>query len=328
MTRADREPDSPAAKTGVVLLNLGGPDSLDAIRPFLENLFSDPEILRFPLSGLIQKPLARFIASRRSRKVMDNYRAIGGGSPLLEITRAQAGALLRELGGEEAGWSVHLSMRYWHPRAREAAAELASRGVNRAIALPLYPHFSRATTGSSLRDLEEGLRAEGLADLPCREIRSWYDHPGYVGALTETVREGLEGLPGATVLFSAHSLPVRLIDEGDPYLSHIQGTVAAVEERLEGVPTRLAFQSRAGPVRWLEPSVEEMLRTLAEEGVKRLLVVPVSFVSDHIETLYEIDVEYGELARSLGIPEFRRVPALNTRPSFIRALAQIVRGNP
>lgn len=325
MTGLDREPMGSGVKTGVVLLNLGGPDSLEAIRPFLENLFSDPEILRFPLSGLVQKPLARFIASRRSRKVIDNYRAIGGKSPLLEITRAQADALSRELGGEDAGWSVHIAMRYWHPRAAEAASELAARGVDRAVVLPLYPHFSRATTGSSLQDLEEALEVEGLADLPRTEVRSWHEHPAYVKALTETVWEGLEALPGATVLFSAHSLPVRLIEEGDPYLSHVQGTVAAVERGLPGIPTRTAFQSRAGPVRWLEPSVEEMLRVLAREGVRRLLVVPVSFVSDHIETLYEIDVEYGELARSLGIAEFRRAPALNTRPSFIRALAEIVR---
>jgi ferrochelatase len=310
-------------RTAVVLLNMGGPDSLEAIRPFLENLFSDPEILRFPLANVVRRPLAWWIASRRSRRVVDNYRAIGGKSPLTELTCAQAVALKRELGGSE--YSVHVAMRYWHPFAREAARAVRERGANQLVVLPLYPHYCRATTGSSLADLEQALEAEGLEALPRAVIRSWHDFPPYIEALTEAVREGLEAQPDSTVLFSAHGLPVKIIEEGDPYLEQVRGTVDAVMAHLPGTRHRLAFQSRAGPVRWLEPSVSQMLATLAQEGAKELLVVPVSFVSDHIETLHEIDIEYGELARSLGIQGFARAPSLNTRPAFIRALAELVR---
>lgn len=308
------------AKIAVVLLNMGGPDSLDAVRPFLENLFSDPEILRVP--GFVRRPLAWWIARRRAPHSAENYRAIGGKSPLGEITRAQAKALEAELGPE---YAVTVAMRYWRPRAAEAARAVRESGAQALVVLPLYPQFSRATTGSSLGDLERALAEEGLGSLPRAVIRSWEDFPPYAGALAECVREALGGLGNATVLFSAHGLPVKLVEEGDPYLGHVQATVAAVMAHFPGVPHRLAFQSRAGPVRWLEPSVADELAALAGQGVKRVVVVPVSFVSDHIETLHEIDVEYGELALSLGFEVFRRSPSLNTRPSFVRALAQLVR---
>ena len=309
---------------GVVLLNMGGPDTPEAVRPFLENLFSAPEILRFPLSRWLQRPLARWIASRRSPVVEERYRRIGGGSPIARITRAQAEALEGELAARGLDALVVAAMRYWTPRAGEAAADLRERGADRLVVLPLYPQYSRATTGSSLADLELALGAAGLSGIPRTVIRSWHDHPAYLDALAEAVREGLEALPGATVLMSAHSLPQRLIERGDPYLDHVRATVAGVMARVGEVPHRLAFQSRTGPVRWLGPGVEEVLGELAAAGVERVLVVPVSFVSDHIETLHEIDVEYRDLARSLGIREFGRCPSLNTRPSFIRALAELV----
>jgi len=311
-------------KTAVVLLNMGGPDSLEAIRPFLENLFSDPEILRAPL-GLLRKPLARWIAGRRSRRVVHNYEAIGGKSPLREITEAQGRSLLDALGGKEAGYSVHVAMRYWHPRADEAARGIASEGAERIVVLPLYPQFCRATTGSSQGDLDRALAFRGLGKLPRSVIRSWQDFPPYADALAETVREGMEGVPGATVVLSAHGIPVRLVNEGDPYLEHVRATAAALGERLPGVGCRLAFQSRAGPVRWIEPYLPQTIEALAREGVKSVLVVPLSFVSDHIETLHELDIETRDLAHRLGIREFRRAPALNTRPAFIRALAELVR---
>jgi ferrochelatase len=315
---------STALKTAVILLNMGGPDSLDAVAPFLRNLFSDPAILGMP--AFVRQPLARLIAWRRAPMVVEKYREIGGKSPLREITEAQAAALERELGGREAGWSVHVAMRYWNPRAADAVAAAKAAGAERLVVLSLYPHYSRATTGSSLADLDRALEAEGLGALPRTVVRSWHDFPPYLDALAEAVAEGLRELPGATVLFSAHGLPVKLIEQGDPYLSHVQGTVAGVVERLPGVAWRLAFQSRTGPVRWLEPSTPDMIRTLAGEGVKDVLVVPVSFVSDHIETLHELDLEYGELARGLGLRTFRRCPSLNTRPSFLRALAALARG--
>jgi len=309
-----------AVETAVVLLNMGGPDSVAAVRPFLQNLFSDPEIL--PAPGPIRRLLARWIAARRAPRSAANYRVIGGKSPLTEITRAQARALEQELG---AGYRVHVAMRYWNPMAREAARQIREERAGRVLALPLYPQYSRATTGSSLADLETALTAEGIGEIPRTVVRSWQDFGPYADALAEALTEALAGLDGATVLFSAHGLPVRLIEKGDPYLEQVQATVAAVMERVPGVPYRLAFQSRAGPVRWLEPAVADELKTLAEEGVRHLVVVPVSFVSDHIETLHEIDVEYGELARHLGFDVFRRTPSLNTRPTFIRALAELVR---
>lgn len=309
--------------TAVILLNMGGPDSLEAVRPFLENLFSDPAILGMP--GFVRRPLARLIASRRAPGVVGKYRQIGGRSPLKEITEAQASALEASLGGEERGWSVHVAMRYWRPRAEAAAAAARAAGAERVVVVPLYPQFSRATTGSSLADLDAALAAEGLAELPTTVVQSWHDFPPYLDALTDALVEGLQGLPEATVLFSAHGLPTKLIDQGDPYLDQIQGTVAGVMDRLPGIPWRLAFQSRTGPVRWLEPSTPAMLRILAGEGVRDVVVVPVSFVSDHIETLHELDIEYGELARELGLRTFRRAPSLNTRPGFVEALAELVR---
>ena len=307
------------AVTAVMLLNMGGPDSLAAVRPFLQNLFSDPAIL--PAPAPLRRLLARWIAARRAPRSAANYRVIGGKSPLAEITRAQARALEESLG---PGYRVHVAMRYWNPRARDAALKIREERAERVVALPLYPQYSRATTGSSLTDLEAALAGEGLGGLPRTLVRSWHDFGPYADALAEAVREGLEGLEGATLLFSAHGLPVRLIEKGDPYLEQVQGTVAAVMERLPGVPHRLAFQSRTGPVRWLEPAVADELGRLARDGVRRLVVVPVSFVSDHIETLHEIDVEYAELARGLGFEVFRRTPSLNTRPAFIRALAGLV----
>jgi len=308
-------------QTAVVLLNMGGPDSLAAVRPFLQNLFSDPAIL--PAPAPVRWVLARWIAAHRAPRSAANYRVIGGKSPLVEITRAQARALEETLG---TGYQVHVAMRYWNPLAREAARRVREERAARLVALPLYPQYSRATTGSSLADLEGALASEGLGGLPRTVVRSWHDFGPYADALAEAVGEALQGLDGATVLFSAHGLPVRLIEKGDPYLDQVQGTVAAVMKRLPGVPHRLAFQSRAGPVRWLEPAAADELKALAEEGVRRLVVVPVSFVSDHIETLHEIDVEYAELARHLGFEGFRRTPSLNTRPAFIRALAQLVKG--
>lgn len=311
--------------TSVVLLNMGGPDSPEAVRPFLKNLFSDPEILKFPLAGLVRKPLASFISSKRSPKVIENYKQIGGKSPILDITRRQAAGLLQELGGEKAGYSVHLAMRYWRPFARETARELRDAKTNNIIVLPLYPHYSRATTGSSIADFDAALKSEGLTDAPRKVIKSWFGFPPYIESLVETIREGLKTGEGSMLLFSAHGLPERFIKEGDPYLGHIQATVAMVMERLPGIPHRLAFQSRVGPMKWIGPSVAESLTSLANEGINKILVIPVSFVSDHIETLHEIDVEYAELAHSLGIMQFSRVPSLNERPSFLKALAALVR---
>lgn len=307
--------------TAVILLNMGGPDSLEAIQPFLENLFSDPEILRFPLSRLVQKPLARMISRKRSAKVMGEYRKMGGKSPLNVITAGQAKALEEALG---EGFSVHVAMRYWHPRAIEAVAEAKATNPDRIVVLPLYPHYCRATTGTSITDLEEALERGGLGDVERTVVRSWEDFNPYVDALAECVAEAREENPESLILFSAHSIPVSLIEGGDPYLDHVTATVAGVMERFDGAEHRVAFQSRAGPVRWLEPSMEEEIERLAKEGRERVTVVAVSFVSDHIETLCEIDDQYREMAEGLGIKYFKRAPSLNVRPTFIDALKQRV----
>ncbi len=311
-------------KTGVILLNLGGPDSPGAIRPFLYNLFSDRGII--PLGpAFMQKPLAWLISGLRARKTKEAYAQIGGASPILWITRQQADAL-REALMDEGDFSVYVGMRYWHPFIEDSVNQALKDGIRRLIGLSLYPHYSRATTGSTKEKFD---RAAGKFGVKSTFIRSWYDHPLYIESLVDTIKEGLKNLERDDVhlLFSAHSLPLSFIEEGDPYVDEIEGTVEAVVRRLraEGPlpPYHISYQSRSGPVRWLGPSTEEVIVELAGKGVRRILVVPVSFVSDHVETLYEIDVLYRDLAERHGI-QLDRAESLNTRPLFISALRDLV----
>jgi ferrochelatase len=307
--------------TAVLLLQMGGPDSLDAVAPFLRNLFSDRDIIRIGPAWL-QPVIARFIVKRRAPRVEENYRQIGGKSPLRELTEAQAKALEAELG---PGYRCFVAMRYWKPSTMEALAAIRREGIDEVIALSLYPHYSRATTGSSVGELKRVLGEAGVK-FQVRYIDSFYKHPLYIEALAERLREGLaefHPLAEVEILFSAHSLPQSFIDEGDPYLSHIEETVRLVMEKFD-IPHHLAFQSRAGPVKWLEPSTDDMLRHLASHGCKNLLVVPLSFVSDHIETLHEIDIEYAKEAWELGFAKFARTPSLNSAPTFIACLADLV----
>ncbi|HTG80402.1 MAG TPA: ferrochelatase [Geobacteraceae bacterium] len=309
-------------RTAVLLLQMGGPDSLDAVEPFLRNLFSDRDIIRIG-PAFLQPLIARIIARRRAPKVEGYYRKIGGKSPLRELTEAQAAALEERLG---AGFRCFVAMRYWHPTTVEALAAIKKEGISRIVALSLYPHYSRATTGSSVNELKRVL-AEAGTQFEVSYVDRFYDHPLYIRALAERIGEGIATFAErdtVELVFSAHSLPRSFIDQGDPYLSHIEETVRLVMERLGEVDYHLAFQSRAGPVKWLEPSTEEMIRHLAAHGCRNMLMVPLSFVSDHIETLYEIDVQYGEEARALGIGTFRRSPSLNDAPLFIDCLADLV----
>ena len=309
--------------TAVLLLQMGGPDSLDAVEPFLRNLFSDRDIIRIG-PAFLQPVIARFIARRRAPKVEGYYRQIGGKSPIREITQAQALALEERLG---PGYRCFVAMRYSRPSTVDALAAIRREGITRVIALSLYPHYSRATTGSSINELQRVLRESG-ATFQLSYIDRFYNRPGYIDALCERIGSALARFDcpeEVKLLFSAHSLPQSFIDEGDPYLDHILATVGLVMERFDGVDYHLAFQSRAGPVKWLEPSTEEMLERLAQAGCDDLLVIPLSFVSDHIETLYEIDIQYGEEARELGIETFRRIESLNTSPLFINCLAELVR---
>lgn len=324
---------------GVVLLNLGGPDSTEAIRPFLYNLFSDRDIIRLGPS-FMQKPLAWLISTLRSKKTEGMYRLIGGKSPILDITTAQAEALEKELNKgpvrpdfegqtSEVNFKVYLGMRYWHPFMKDTIQRISDDGIKHLIVLSLYPHYSKATTGSSIADFREATKGQVLN---IEYINTWPDFPPYIDALAELVANGITGLKGNDfdMLYSAHSLPQSFIDEGDPYLNHIKTTIEKVNKRLSldpynipGVKSRLSFQSKTGPVKWLGPSTEEAILDLSKGGCRNLLVVPISFVSDHIETLYEIDILYKEFAAKHGI-KLTRCEALNTSEKFIRAMKELV----
>jgi ferrochelatase len=309
-------------KTAVLLLQMGGPDSLASVEPFLYNLFSDRDIIRIG-PAFLQPFIARMIVKRRAPKSAANYRDIGGKSPLRELTEQQASELENLLGDR---YRCFVAMRYWKPFTDEALAAIRMEGIGRIIALSLYPHYSRATSGSSFNELEKCLSGS-TARPDVTYIRQFYDHPLYIQALSEKIEQGLSGFPERSrvqLFFSAHSLPQSFIADGDPYLDQIQATIRLVMERFEGVAHHLAFQSRAGPVKWLEPSTGAKLKELAALGHREVLMVPLSFVSDHIETLHEIDIEYREEAHKLGITDFRRMESLNSSSAFIACLADLV----
>ena len=316
-------------RVGVLLLNLGGPDQLEDVRPFLFNLFSDPEIIRLPFSWL-QKPLAWLISTSRAKKSQENYKLIGGGSPLRRITEEQARALqaaLRERGQEA---QVYIGMRYWHPFTEEAVARIKRDAIDQLVILPLYPQFSISTSGSSFRLLDALWQEDpSLQKIDYTVIPSWYKRSGYLQAMADLIQQQLDQLENpdeAHIFFSAHGVPLSYVEEaGDPYQQEIEECTELIMRRLNrSNPHTLAYQSRVGPVEWLKPYTEEAILELAEQGVKTLVVVPVSFVSEHIETLEEIDIEYREIAEEAGIHNFQRVPALNTHPVFIQELSDMV----
>lgn len=303
--------------TGVLLLNLGAPDSLDAVQPFLYNLFSDKDIIRFPF---FQKGFAAFLSRLRAKKVMGRYELMGGKSPLLDITLEQASALEKRLNG----YRTYVGMRYWRPFIGEAVARMIGDGIARVILLPLYPQYSIATTGSCLAEYDRETEKQN-ADLETLVIDQWSSSDLYLQALSETVVQGLGGwkLSETHILFSAHGLPVKLIEQGDPYADQVCEAVESVAGLVGTADYSLSFQGKVGPMKWLEPDTRDAIDRLAADGCKSLLMVPVSFVSDHVETLYEMDIMYRNQAEGLGIA-FRRAPALGTRPSFVNALADIV----
>jgi protoporphyrin/coproporphyrin ferrochelatase len=308
-------------KTGIILLNLGGPEKLADVTPFLYNLFSDREIIRLG-PALLQKPLAWLIARRRAPKSRNIYARIGGGSPLTRITLQQEQALQKTL--HPAGdFVVVTAMRYWQPRAAAALEKLAGEGIAHIIALPLYPHYSCATSGSSLSDLKRAMSVSN-SRFYLQEIISWPDHPSYISCLTDHIRKGLSSFDHEQVqiVYSAHSLPASFIDRGDPYVEHLQKTIRGVEEQTHQKGL-LCFQSKSGPVRWLSPSTPETLQKLAKSGCKNILMVPISFVSDHVETLYEIEQLYKQMAKELGM-RLESSASLNTDPAFINCLKDII----
>jgi protoporphyrin/coproporphyrin ferrochelatase len=310
-------------KTALLLLQMGGPDSIAAVKPFLMNLFTDRDIIKIGPS-LLQPFIARRIVKKRAPKVEAYYQQIGGKSPIRELTDAQGEGLQKLLG---EGYRSFVAMRYSRPSTIDALAAIKREGINRIVVLSLYPHYSRATTGSSMNELQRVLKQSGPKfEITC--IDRFYDHPLYIKALAEKVTEGLACFPDpkdVEIVFSAHSLPQSFIDEGDPYLSHIQETVRLVMERVGEGSHQLCFQSKASPVKWLEPSTEATIQRLAGAGRRNVLMVPLSFVSDHIETLYEIDIQYAEEAKALGITRFIRSESLNSSPLFLECLADLVR---
>jgi ferrochelatase len=305
----------------VILLNLGGPERLADVEPFLYNLFSDRQIIRLG-PAFLQKPIAWMIAKRRAPKSRKAYALIGGGSPLKSLTLQQGEALAKEL-GQVGRFKVTMAMRYWQPFAHETLQQLADQNISRIIALTLYPHYSKATTGSSLDDLRQA--AASFHDFfDIIEIASWPEQPDYIQCLADFIVAGMKEYEGdnAQLVYSAHSLPVQFIEEGDPYLDDMHKTIGAVE-KITGIKGHLCFQSRSGPVEWLTPSTPDMLEQLAGQGCSKVLMVPISFVSDHVETLYEIDIQYRELAETLGMT-LKRTASLNVNHRFIAGLKKLV----
>ena len=310
-------------KRAVVLFNLGGPDRPEAVKPFLFNLFRDPAIIQLP--AIARYPLATLISVTREKLARANYAIMGGGSPLLPETVAQAEALEAELSRRTPGVEtrVFISMRYWNPRADETARQVAAFGPDEVVLLPLYPQFSTTTTGSSVKDWLGAYKGPGRTRLVC----CYPDAEGLVAAYANGIRQTWEsaGRPAnVRLLFSAHGLPQKVIDGGDPYEAQVSATAEAVAARLpEFADWRVSFQSRVGRLKWLEPSTEDEVRTAAADGTG-LLICPIAFVSEHVETLVELDHEYAELSRELGIGTYLRSPTPRTDEHFIAALAEAV----
>jgi ferrochelatase len=310
-------------KTAIILFNLGGPDGPDAVKPFLFNLFNDPAIIRLPQP--LRWLVAALIARRRAPTARAIYDRMGGRSPILPNTEAQARALEAALG---PGFKCFIAMRYWRPRARDEVAAVKAWAPDRVLLLPLYPQFSTTTTASSVREWQREAARAGLS-VPTRTLGCYPANPGFVAAVADRVRAGLtqfEGRARPRVLFSAHGLPKKIVDAGDPYQVQVEESVAAVMAQLAmpDLDRVICYQSRVGPLEWLGPSTEaEVVRAGADRVP--LLVVPIAFVSEHSETLVELDIEYRELAHREGVPDYVRVPTVDADPQFIAGLANEVR---
>jgi ferrochelatase len=312
-------------RVGVVLFQLGGPDSLAAIEPFLYNLFCDPDIIDFPFARIGRKPLAKLISTTRARKVQHHYATIGGGSPIRRFTERQAVALETELTMHGIDARCFVAMRYWHPFTSEAIAQLLGSGCDEVVLLPLYPQYSSTTTGSSLNEWQRLFRGQATV----HRVKSFYRHPAYLDAVIEKIEEALSRFPvphRAELIFSAHSVPMSVIAKGDPYQRQIEETVQLLMERGRWPNRhRLCYQSKVGASKWLQPSLHRTLQDLGNEKAREVCIIPVAFVSDHVETLGEIDHEAREEARRLGITRFEMSSGLNDSPKFIAALGQLVR---
>ena len=327
MTRENRaaSPTSGTEAEGrlaVVLFNLGGPDSPDAVRPFLYNLFNDPRIIGLPTP--LRQFVARLISNRRAPIAREIYAEIGGRSPIVPETEAQARALEAALG---PGARVFIAMRYWHPRAHDVARQVKEWGADEIVLLPLYPQFSTTTSESSLVEWDQAAAAAGL-NVPTRRLCCFPTEAGFVAAQADAVRKALseirEGVP--RVLFSAHGLPEKTIKAGDPYQAQVERSAAAVAEALAipGLDWRVTYQSRVGPLKWIGPPTDQEIEAAGAEG-RPVIVVPIAFVSEHSETLVELDIEYRHLAEGAGVPQYVRVPTVGVAAPFVAGLAGLVR---
>lgn len=309
-------------RTAIVLFNLGGPDRPEAVRPFLFNLFNDKSIIRVP--NPIRFFLASLISRRRAKEASKIYQHIGGGSPLLPNTQAQADALKSALDARGLNADVHIAMRYWHPMAMETAVNVQAGNPDRIFLVPLYPQFSSTTTASSARVWHQAARQVGL-DVPTRLLCCYPWQPGFIAAMTELIRPRFEraaehGRP--RLLFSAHGLPEKIVTAGDPYQWQCEQTAAALVDALgiDDLDWVSCYQSRVGPMKWIGPSTDDEIARAGGDG-RPLVVVPIAFVSEHSETLVELDIEYRELAEQSGVPAYERVPTVDVHPLFIDGLA-------
>jgi protoporphyrin/coproporphyrin ferrochelatase len=308
------------ASTAVFLMNLGGPRSLDEVEPYLYELFSDPLVITAPF-GPFRKLIAKIISRTRAPSSAEKYALIGGKSPLVEGTEAQARALAKELG---SGFSCHLAMRCGHPNTEEGVRAALAAGADRAVALPLYPQYANATTRSSLLEL----RRLWPRDRPLAEICTWHDHEGYLDASGAALRDTLAKLPAqardrALVVFSAHGLPMSQVRKGDPYPAYVELSARETARRAGAKSYQVTYQSRVGPAKWLGPDTVEFLKGSSKD--RAVVTVPIAFVSEHLETLYDLDILAREAAEQGGAKLYLRVPALGTRPEFVAALADVVR---
>ena len=312
-------------RLAVVLFNLGGPDSLDAVEPFLRNLFSDPAIL--PLPAVFRLPLARFIAKRRAPVAREIYAKLGGGSPILRETEGQASALEQALAVQGYDAKCFIAMRCWRPRSDDAATAVKAFAPDAIVQLPLYPQYSTTTTGSSL---EDWARAAAAAHITAAVtiVKSYPMAEGFIQALANAIQETWkQAQPGLRyrLLLSAHGLPERVIAGGDPYQREVEQTAAALVAALEtpGLDWVVCYQSRVGPLKWIGPATDAEVMRAGRENLG-VVVAPIAFVSEHSETLVELDMEYAKLAKKAGVPHYLRAPTVGTRPAFISALAKLV----
>lgn len=320
------------ARIAIVLFNLGGPDSLGAVRPFLFNLFNDPAIIKLP--ALLRTPLARLISKRREKKAQGIYALMGGRSPILSNTEAQAQALVQALSEKplsgDAEVRAFITMRYWHPLTEATVAAVKAFAPDQIILLPLYPQFSTTTTRSSYRLWMSEAWAQGLT-APTRLVCCWPTEPGFIAAAAALIDAGLAQAKSSgskpLVILSAHGLPKKIVDAGDPYVTQVEASAAEIVLQL-GLGKEdwiISYQSRVGPLEWVKPATDAVITQAAKDG-RALVIFPIAFVSEHSETLVELDIEYRHLAEHNKAPAYVRVPTVSTHPAFIGGLAQLVRG--